>query len=115
MKWRYATIPRYQERLPRSEVTSDRQAYARFFAIVTATPTRPQPSSRADAHSCVRSAPTVRPAMVRTKESTCQRIECGRNANGWTSVRYTDGKAAVPHTPALIRVPQSERTNGSGL
>ena len=48
-------------------------------------------------------------------EITCQRIECGKKANGWTSVLYTDGNAAVPHTPALIRVPQSERTNGRGL
>ena len=53
--------------------------------------------------------------MARMKEMTCQCTECGRNANGWTSARYTDGNAAVPQTPALMRSLQSERTNGSGL
>ena len=33
------------------------------------------------------SAATPRPASVSTNDSTCQRIECGRNANGCTSVR----------------------------
>ena len=115
MKWRYATIARFHSRLPLSEATSDRIAYVRFLVTVTARPMRPVPSRSAAAQSCVRSAATMMPASVRTNENTCHRIEWGRNANGCTSARYTDGNAAVPQTPALMRVPQSDRTNGSGL
>src|SRR5581483_1665935 len=100
---------------PGSESISERVAYARFLATVTATPTAPVDSRRIAAHSCVPMAPTPTPMSNSTNDSTCQRIECGRNANGWTSVRYTDGNAAVPQTPALIFVPHSDRTNGSGL
>ena len=86
-----------------------------FFAIVTARPTRPLPSSSATAQWCSPVEKTMRPASVNSVEIACHRIECGRKANGCTSVRYTDGNGAVPHTPALIRVPHNERTNGSGL
>ena len=86
-----------------------------FFPIVTASPTIPLPSRSAAAHQCSPVATTARPARVITNEMTCHRIECGMNANGWTSARYTDGNAAVPQTPALMRVPHSERTKGSGL
>ena len=86
-----------------------------FFARVAATPTRPPPSSSAAAQIWLREAATTAPAAVSAYEIACHLIELGRNANGCTSVRYTDGNAAVPHTPALTRVLHSERTNGSGL
>ena len=65
--------------------------------------------------SACKASGVIAPAVVSVYDSTCQRIECGRNANGCTSVRYTDGNAAVPQTPALIFVPQRDRTKGSGL
>ena len=48
------------------------------------------------------------PASARQeRDAPASGSECGRNANGWTSVRYTDGNAAVPQTPALIsRAPE---------
>src|SRR5262249_51788455 len=108
MKCRYATAARYQTLLPLSESTSERVAYAMFFPTVPARPTPPLNSSNAAAQACTRVAATPMPRIVRMDEITCQWIECGRNANGCTSVRYTDGNAAVPHTPALTRVPQSD-------
>src|SRR2546427_3751328 len=115
MKCKYATTARYQTRRPESESTSDRRAYVRFFAIVTAMPIMPLPSSSAAVQSCLPVEATPAPAIARMKESTCHLMECGRKANGCTSVRYTDGNAAVPQTPALMRVPHSDRTDGSGL
>ena len=50
MKCRYATIARYQTLLPASVATSDLNAYARFFATVTARPTIPLPRSNPAAH-----------------------------------------------------------------
>ena len=86
-KWRYATIARYQSRLPPSEETSERIVYATFFSIVTARPTSPLLSRRPAAQACVPTAATTTPARVSMNDTTCQRIEWGRNANGWTSVR----------------------------
>src|SRR5436309_15899080 len=108
-------MARYQSLLPESESTSERHAYARFFVTVTAMPIKPPPRRSAAAQACLRVAATPEPTSVNANDSTCQRTECGRNANGCTSVRYTEGNAAVPHTPALMRVPESDRTNGSGL
>jgi hypothetical protein len=101
--------------LPFSESTSERIAYAMFLAIVKARPTTPLPSSSAAAHEWPPIAATVPPITVSRNEKACHLIEWGRNANGCTSVRYTEGNAAVPHTPALIFVPHNDRTNGSGL
>ena len=84
---RNATIERYHSRLPGSDATSDRSAYARFLANVTARPTRPVVSRSVAAQSCWPVASVARPATVSTNDSTCHLIECGRNANGWTSVR----------------------------
>src|SRR5262249_32687172 len=110
-----ATTSRYHSFHPGSDATSDRSAYSAFFEIVTMMPTRPVASMSAAAHLWLPVTATATPIVASTNEKNCHLIECGRNAKGWTSVRYTEGNAAVPHTPALIRVPQSERTNGSGL
>jgi hypothetical protein len=83
--------------------------------MVTAMPMTPVKSSRYAAQRWRPVSATNAPVNVSANEITCHLIECGRNANGCTSVRYTDGKAAVPQTPALIRVPHSDRTKGSGL
>ena len=48
---------------------------------------------------------------LKAVEANHQAGMCGRNWNPCTSVRYTDGKAAVPHTPVLMRRPDNERTN----
>src|SRR5581483_11474179 len=118
--WSAAIVERYQKRTshrraPGSASIAERVAYATFFETVSATPTPPVASSRMAAHSCNPVAATTSPTSVSTNEIACHRTECGRNANGWTSVRYTDGNAAVPQTPALIFVPHNDRTNGRGL
>ncbi len=82
--------------------------------IVVPQPSAPSVSSNAAAPvNGESSAPA--PASVASVAIASQSGECGRNCAALTSVRYTDGNAAVPHTPVLTRRPDSERTNGSGL
>ena len=75
MKCRYATVARYQSRLPGSESTSDRSAYAMFLTIVAAMPTRPTPRSSEAAQLCWSVPATARPAITVTNEITCHLME----------------------------------------
>ena len=80
---------RYQSRLPRSESTSDRSAYARFFCNRgrDADDARCASSSvAAHAWSPIAADRQRRPASARSR-APASWTECGRNANGWTSVR----------------------------
>ena len=58
---------------------------------------------------------TAAPAIAASVERASQSGECGRNCAALMSVRYTDGKAAVPQIPVLTRRPESDRTKGSAL
>src|SRR5262245_29638279 len=96
-----------------SSPTSERRPWTTHLTDVAVS--APAAIARSGTANGARSSHARAEAASASAQASCHEPECGRELQGFASVRYTEGNPAVPNGPVFSRFVRRDRRNGRGL